>query len=184
MKHVCAKRPAGALEAAIRELIPTVSIPVLHLSACMPAQASVQQKTVLIGSLEKAVALDSADAADDKTDAVQAIDSIYQARKAHWVIQRLRRGEALSQVQIDDALALPPQSLSMEARIEMIKELKAAEAQDELGEQTHDPGNDWLAWDSYRQQRDRAQEISEALEAGADVRWSEIQNALQVPKFQ
>jgi len=86
------------------------------------------------------------------------------------------------QPQIDDALDVPPESISPDARSELIRELMTAEIRDELGEQTHGPGNDWIAWNSYREQRDRADSIVNALESGEEVPWSEIQQALRVPE--
>jgi hypothetical protein len=96
---------------------------------------------------------------------------------------RLRSDLRVAQPEIDDALDVPPESISPDARSELIRELTTAENRDELGEQTHGPDNDWLAWDSYREQRDRADSIAKALESGDEVPWSEIHEALRVPEF-
>jgi len=143
----------------------------------------VQQRALLIENLEAAIKLDYQNLADGKDDRVQADDSIYQATKAQGVIEQLQQGVEVPQSEVNDALDVPPESLSEDARAEIIKELNTAEKCDELGEQTHDPGNDWLAWDSYREQRDRAAEISKAMSLDVDVPWSEIQEALRVPEF-
>jgi hypothetical protein len=50
------------------------------------------------------------------TDPTQAADSVYQAQKAQWVVGKLKRGEEVSQSEIDDALDVPPQSISRDAR--------------------------------------------------------------------
>jgi hypothetical protein len=156
----------------------------LNLSACSPHQSSQQQQALLIEKLEAAREIDFRNVRDGNSDTVQADDSIYQARRAQEVIEQLQQGEQVPQLEIEDALDVPPEALSQGSREEMIKELLTAEKCDALGEQTHDPGNDWLAWDSYREQRHRAAEISKALEVGVDVPWSEIQEALRVPDFQ
>lgn len=170
-------------ETASIGIILIVSVIALDLCGCTPTQPSVQQRALLIENLEAAIKLDYQNLADGKDDRVQADDSIYQATKAQGVIEQLQQGVEVPQSEVNDALDVPPESLSEDARAEIIKELNTAEKCDELGEQTHDPGNDWLAWDSYREQRDRAAEISKAMSLDVDVPWSEIQEALRVPEF-
>jgi hypothetical protein len=159
------------------------SVMALNLSACTPTQSSQQHQALLIEKLEAAKAIDFQNVRDGNNDKVQSDDSIYQATKAQKAIEQLQQGEQVPQLEIEDALDVPPESLSRESREEMIKELRLSEKHDEIGEETHDPGNDWLAWDSYREQRHRAAEISRALEVGVDVPWSKIQEALRVPDF-
>ena len=164
-------------------LILQVCVFAVNLSACAQSQLSAQQRASWIQKLERARRLDEDESADRSVTPARAADSIGQANKAEGVIARLRRGEQVSQSEIDDALDVPPKSLSADARVELIKELQEAERRDELGEQYHDPGNDWLAWDSYRAQRDRSDMVLKALEAGEDVPWSEVQQALRVPRY-
>ena len=164
-------------------LVFAVCISVLALPACGQNQLLAQQRALLIGKIQAAKEIDSENSANGKTDSIQATDSMYQAQKAQRVIVQLKRGEEVSQPEIDDALDVPPETIPADARSELIKELKTAEGRDELGEQTHGPGNDWLAWDSYREQRDRADSIVKALESGEEVPWSKIQEALRVPEF-
>lgn len=160
-----------------------VCISILSLSACGQDQLPAQQRSFLIGKIQAARTIDAENLANGKTDTIQRLDSVYQAQKAKRVIGQLERNEQVSQPEIDDALDVPPESISADARGELIRELTTAERRDELGEQTHGPGNDWLAWDSYREQRDRADSIVKALESGKEVPWSEIQGALRVPEF-
>jgi hypothetical protein len=160
-----------------------VCVSVFSLSACARDQVPAQQRALLMEQIEKARAMDSENLANGMTDPTQAADSVYQAQKAQSVVGNLQRGEEVSQPEIDDALDVPPQSISRDARSELIRELTTAEKRDELGEQTHGPGNDWLAWDSYREQRDRADSIMKSLASGEEVPWSEIQQALRVPEF-
>lgn len=157
---------------------------VLSVSACAPDHNTAQQRALLMEQIEKAKAMDSEHLANGTTDPTQAAESVYQARRAQSVVERLHRGEELPQSEIDNALDVPPQSISRDARSELIRELMTAEKRDELGEQTHGPGNDWLAWDSYREHRHRAHNIMKALVRGEEVPWSEIQQALRVPEFQ
>jgi hypothetical protein len=160
-----------------------VAISVLSLPACGPDRLSSSQRDLLIEKIRAAGAIDAENLSNGKTDPTQAVDSRYQAQKARTIIGQLRRGEEVSQSKIDDALDVPSESISPDARSELVRELTTAEKRDELGEQTHGPGNDWLAWDSYRTQRDRANSIMKALKSGEELPWSEIQQALQVPEF-
>ena len=152
-----------------------VCLSLFSLFACGQAQAPAQKRALLIEKLQAAKAIDAENLANSHTDSIQAADSIYQAQKA-----QLKRGEEVSQPEIDDALNVPPETIPADAKLELIRELKVAEGRDELGAQTHGPGNDWLAWDSYKEQRDRADIIVKALESGEEVPWSEIQQALRV----
>jgi len=160
-----------------------VCVSVFSISACGPDQVPVQQRVLLIEQIQKAKVMDSENLTNGNTDAIQRLDSVYQAQKAQRLIGQLERNEQVSEPEIDDALDVPTESISAAARGELIRELTTAEKRDELGEQTHGPGNDWLAWDSYREQRDRADSIMKALEGGEEVPWSEIQRALRVPAF-
>jgi len=181
----CPRKPrARATDQITIGVILVASAMALNLSACAPNQSSQQQQALLIGKLEAAKEIDFQNVRASNNGKVQADDSIYQAIKAQKVIEQLQQGEQVPQPEIDDALDVPPKSLSRESREEMIKELLTAEKHDEIGEETHDPGDDWLTWNSYREQRHRATEISKALEVGVDVPWSEIQEALRVPDFQ
>ena len=159
-----------------------VCLSIFSSFACEQDQAPAQKTALLIEKLQAAKAIDVENLSDSHTDSTQAADSIYEAEKAQIVIGQLKRGEEVPRSEIDDALNVPPESISADAKLELIKELKIAEGRDELGEETHGPGNDWLAWDSYRQQRDRADSIVKALESGEEVPWSEIQHALRVPE--
>ena len=121
-----------------------VCISVFSMFACGQHQAPTQQWALLIEKIQSARAIDSGNLSDGHTDMIQAADSVYQAHKAQRVIGRLKRGEAACQLEIDDALDVPPESIPADARSEFIRELMTAEKRDELGE-THGPGNVWLA---------------------------------------
>jgi hypothetical protein len=125
--------------------------------------------------------LDERNADDPTTTLAQVIDSRGQEAKADESIAALTAGAEVPPSEIRDALDVPPTSLSQGTKTELIKELEEAELRDKLQGQTQDPGNNWLAWYSYRQQGDRADSMINALKAGEDVPWSEIQQALQVP---
>jgi guanyl-specific ribonuclease Sa len=120
------RRPIGLMFA--------VCISVLSLPACGQDQLPAQQRTVLIGKIQAARAIDAENLANGKTDPIQAIDSVYQAQKAQRVIEQLKRGEPVAQPEIDDALDVPPESISPDARSELIRELTTAENRDEQGE--------------------------------------------------
>ena len=157
---------------------------ILSISACTSVQQSSEERVLPMRKLEAAKQMDEENARGDKSDNVQSDDSIYQASQAQRVIIRLQQGQTVTQSEIEDALDVPPESVTPEARTELIKELSIAENRDELGEQNHDPGNDWLTWNSFREQRERADSVSKALQVGVNVPWSEIQQALRVPEMQ
>jgi hypothetical protein len=105
------------------------------------------------------------------------------AQKTALLIEKLQAAKAIDAENLADSHTDSTQAAdsiyqAQKAQI-VIGQLKG---RDELGEQTHGPGNDWLAWDSYRQQRGRADSIVKALENGEEVPWSEIQQALRVPE--
>jgi hypothetical protein len=179
MKHFLKSAQYSAADTAVAWIL-AVSAIAWNLCGCASTQPSSEPRSVLIGKLKTAEDIDLQNVRSSRRETAQASDSTYQAYKAQKVIDQLQQGQEVPQPIIDDALDVPPESISGDARMEMIKELKAAEKCDELGEQTHDPGNDWLAWDSYREQRSRAAELSKALQIGADVPWTEIQQTLQI----
>jgi hypothetical protein len=181
-KHSASRGPNGTDRATLG-LIFLVCAFVFEASACATAQSIPQQQALTITKLEAAKQIDLQNVRDGKSDKVQADDSAHQAAKAESVIEQLKQEKEVQQVKMDDALDVPPESLSWDSRGELIKELFAAQKCDELGEEAHDPGNDWLAWDSYREQRKRAGETSKALTLRVEVPWSEIQEALRVPDF-
>jgi hypothetical protein len=66
---------------------------------------------------------------------MQAIDSARQAGKTDQTIATLwQRGE-IAELEIRDALDIPPVSLSQNAKTELIKELEHAEQRDRLEQQ-------------------------------------------------
>jgi primosomal protein N' len=154
----------------------------LALCACGQAGQSVQQRSQIIEQLQTAKQLDERNACDPQTDLTQVIDSRGQAAKADQSIAALRAGAEVSQPELRDALDVPPSSLSPDAKIELIRELEEAKQRDQVEAQTQDPGNNWLAWHSYREQGDRANSVISELKNGEDVPWSEIQQALLVPE--
>jgi hypothetical protein len=154
----------------------------LALCACGQAGASLQQRSLMIEQLQTAKRLDERNARDPKTDLTQMIDSTGQAAKADLSIAALKAGVEVPPPEIQDALDVPPTSLSQDTKTELIRELEEAEQRDNLRAQALDPGNDWLAWHSYREQRDTADSVIHALKGGEEVPWSEIQQALQVPE--
>jgi hypothetical protein len=107
----------------------------LSISACAPAQPSLGERLVLI-KLEAAEQMDDENLSGGKSEIVQANDSIYQASQAQKIILRLRQGKTVTQAEISDALDVLPESVTPEAKNELIKELSIAESRDDLREQT------------------------------------------------
>jgi hypothetical protein len=166
--------------------LPTTAFLLLSFAVCACSQSgpSLQQRSFIIGQLQMAKQLDEQNARDPKTDLTQVIDSRGQEAKADDSIAAVRAGVEVPAPELRDALDVPPTSLSQDTKTELIKELEEAEQRDNQKAQTEDPGNHWLAWHSYREQRDRADSVINSLKGGEDVPWSEIQQALQAPEFE
>jgi hypothetical protein len=169
-----------------------LSIP---LSAC--ARSAVQPRTpvtttknkaALVEELKSAKQQDWSSALDPQVAPSEEEDFLDQMNKADRAIKELTHGFEVPQSEIDDALLVPPKSLSLQKRLQLIRQLQDAAQQDERNEQAM--LND-LAWsdsvapmDTYTfdQQKALAEGVIKDLEIGEDVHWSTIKEALVVPQ--
>jgi len=104
-----------------------------------------------------------------------------QAEKADRVMNDLEHGQYVSQAQIDDALFVPPKSLSPAQRARLVDELKKARDLDNRGwwDWTRDPV---IAQDFSVQEKKANRAITD-LETNQQVSWSEISEGLAVPQY-
>ena len=93
----------------------------------------------------------------------------------------LEHGKYVDRSQIDDALFVPPKSLSLTRRAQLIAELKDARYLDDRGwwDWTRDP----VIAQDFSVQRKKANRAIKDLETDQQISWSEIDEGLQVPEY-
>jgi hypothetical protein len=93
----------------------------------------------------------------------------------------LEHGRHVSQSQIDDALFVPPKSLSLAERAQLIQQLKYAKYLDDQGwwDWTRDP----VIAQDFSVQEKKANRAIRDLETNQQISWSEIDEGLQVPQY-
>jgi hypothetical protein len=163
----------------------TVSVLVLtaSLAACAPAEsnASSAQTAQTIQRLQAARQLDLHNALDPNVGPVASGDYSVRADDAARVASDLQHGQYVSQVQIDDALFVPPRSISPAQRAKLIDELKQAKDLDDQGwwDWTRDP----IIAQDFSVQEKKASRAIRDLETNQQISWSEIDQGLQVPQY-
>ena len=108
-------------------------------------------------------------------------DYSLRADKAARVMDDLEHGRHVSQSQIDDALFVPPKSLSLAERAQLIQQLKYAKYLDDQGwwDWTRDP----VIAQDFSVQEKKANRAIRDLETNQQISWSEIDEGLQVPQY-
>jgi hypothetical protein len=155
----------------------------LSLSACTPAESNVSAARTerTLRQLQAAREADLSNAMDPTLGPVASGDYSVRADKAAQVMSDLEHGKYVSRSQIDEAIFVPPKSLSLEERAQLVNELRAARALDNQG------WWDWT-WDPVIAQDFSVQEIKanraiKDLETNQQVSWQEIQEGLHVPEY-
>lgn len=154
------------------------------LSACAPTEASVSDAAECEGTLQRLEAARKADlsnAIDPGVGPVASGDYSIRADRAEQVMYDLEHGKYVSQSQIDAALFVPPKSISLADRAQLIRELKQARNLDDRGwwDWTRDP----IIAQDFSVQEKKASRAIIALETGQQISWSEIDEGLQVPQY-
>src|ERR1700692_2060611 len=105
------------------------------LSACAPTEsnASNAQSERTLERLQAAREIDLSNAKDPEVGPAASGDYSLRADKAERVMDDLEHGKFVDQSQIDDALFVPPKSLSPTQRAQLINELKYARNLDDRG---------------------------------------------------
>ena len=180
-------------------LVQIVSIALLPLalSACTGAAAETasarqtttppQDKSALIERLETAKQIDWKDSQDQSVALITRGDFLVQMDKANAAIEKLTNDYEVPRSQIQDALWIPPKSISTQVRERLIQQLHVARQHDDRNEQQ------MLNADSYDHmdfpantaifdlQKERATDVANDLKAGDVLPWGEIKSALYVP---
>lgn len=173
------------------QLLLTFSLSIqLYACASSAAQtqtpARIQNTEALVEELQDAKRLDWVSALDPRVRPSEEEDFLDQMNKADRAIKELTHGFEVPQSEIDDALMVPPRSLSASQRTRLIRQIQDAVEQDDRNEQAM--LND-LAWsdsaapaDTFKfdQQKELANGVIKNLEIGEDVHWSTIKEALVV----
>jgi hypothetical protein len=155
----------------------------LSLSACAPTESNVSnaQGEQILQRLQAAREIDLRNARDPEVGPVASGDYSVRADKADQVMYSLEHGQYVSQSQIDDALFVPPKSLSPALKAELIHELENAKNQDNQGwwDWTRDP----VIAQDFSVQEKKAKRAIRYLETDQQISWSEIDDSLQVPRY-
>ncbi|MGD0291209.1 MAG: hypothetical protein ABSC63_16320 [Candidatus Binataceae bacterium] len=165
------------------------------LSACAQSAAQLQtpttttkNKAALVEELESAKQQDWRNALDPHVAPSEEEDFLDQMNKADRALKELTHGFKVPQSEIEEALMVPPKSLSSRKRLQLIRQLQDAVQQCDRNEQAM--LND-LAWSdsvapmdtfTFDQQKALAESVIKDLEIGEEVHWSTIKEALVVPQ--
>ena len=155
----------------------------LSLSACAPTESDISyaQSERTLQRLQAAREIDLSNARDPDVGPVASGDYSLRADRAEQVMYDLEHGQYVSQSQIDDALFIPPKSISLEQRAHLIRELEIAKNQDEQGwwDWTRDP----IIAQDFAVQEKKANRAIKDLETRQQISWSQINDGLEVPRY-
>src|SRR6202167_2454900 len=155
----------------------------LSLSACAPTESNVSyaQSEQTLERLQAARDIDLRNAKDPEVGPVASGDYSVRADKAALVMNDIEHGQYVSQSQIDDALFVPPRSISLTQRAELIRKLKDAKNLDNRGwwDWTRDP----IIAQDFSVQEKKANRAIRDLETDQQISWSEIDEGLEVPRY-
>jgi hypothetical protein len=156
----------------------------VSLSACAPAESnaiSTAQYQRTLNRLAAARESDLANAKDPEVGPVASGDYSIRADKAADVMSDIERGQYVSQSRINDAMFVPPKTLSTAQRASLIDELKYARDLDNRGwwDWTRDP----VIAQDFAVQEKKANRAIKDLETNQQVSWSEIDEGLHVPRY-
>jgi hypothetical protein len=104
-----------------------------------------------------------------------------QADRAETAITDLSNHTNVSRSEISKALFVPPKHLSSAQRIELIKRLEQAKAEDNQIWHSHLGGWDPILTEDCTVQQMRVDRVVNKLETEEPVSWSEIDEAIYVP---
>ncbi len=153
------------------------------LSACAPTESNVSnaQGERTLERLQAAREIDLSNARDPEVGPAASGDYSLRADKAEQVMDDLEHGKYVSQSQIDDAMFVPPKSLSLAQRTQLINELKYARSLDNRGwwDWTRDP----VIAQNFSVQEKKADRAIRDLETDQQISWSEIDEGLAVPRY-
>src|ERR1700691_2914084 len=124
-------------------------IPLALLSACAQAAAPaltpapLPNNAQLVERLETAKRLDWTNALDSNVAPTEQEDFLSQMNKADRAIKELTHGFSVPQSEIEDALWVPPKSISAKQKTQLIEQLQNAIEQDDRNEQEQLTDANW-----------------------------------------
>ncbi len=131
--------------------------------------------------LQAAREIDLSNANDPEVGPPASGDYSLRADKAAQVMYALEHGNPVDRSEIDDALFVPPKSLSPAQRAQLINQLKYARNLDNRGwwDWTRDP----VIAQNFSVQEKKADRAIRDLETDQQLSWSEIDQGLAVPLY-
>jgi hypothetical protein len=169
-------RIAGAIASAV--------VFAASLSACAPTESNAVSTAQYEQTLQRLAAAresDLSNARDVEVGPVASGDYSIRADKAAQIMDDLEHGQYVSQSRINDALFVPPKTLSEAQRARLIDELRYARDLDNAGwwDWTRDP----VIAQDFAVQEKKADRAIRDLETNQQTSWSEIDEGLQVPRY-
>ena len=154
------------------------------LSACAPTESNVMSAAQYNQTLRRLAAARESDlgnAKDPEVGPVASGDYSVRADRAAQVIDDLEHGQYVSRSRLNDALFVPPKTLSEAQRARVIDELKYARDLDNAGwwDWTRDP----VIAQDFAVQEKKANRAIRDLETNQQISWSEIDEGLHVPRY-
>jgi hypothetical protein len=153
------------------------------LSGCAPTESNVSnaQSERTLEGLQAAREIDLSNARDPEVGPAASGDYSLRADRAEQVMDDLEHGKYVSQSRIDDAMFVPPKSLSLAQRTQLINELIYAKNLDDRGwwDWTRDP----VIAQNFSVQEKKADRAIRDLETDQQISWSEIDEGLAVPRY-
>lgn len=137
----------------------------------------------LIRQLEAVEEVDESAARDPQISLVRKEDFFEQADKAERAIRELMYGYNVPPAELAQALAIPPKTLSPQAKADLIRQLQdSIEANDRLEQKRL---NDYVSEATidtrpYDSQKAFAASVIKELNIGEDVHWDTLQAAVQL----
>src|SRR5271166_1027419 len=105
------------------------------LSACAPAESDLSslRSEETLKRLQAAREIDLSNARDPEVGPVASGDYSIRADNAEQIMIEIEHGQDVSRSRINNALFVPPKSISLEQRARLVGELKEARAMDNRG---------------------------------------------------
>ena len=152
-----------------------------HTSSCATPESNTptRDRIQLIQQLRAAKELDLSNAHDVSVGPVAAGDFMLRADRADDVISDLEHGFPVPRAEVNDALFVPPKSLSEKQRADLLQELQQAKWRDNRGwwDWTRDP----VIAQNFSVQEKKADRVIRELKTDQPVSWHDIQEAMEVP---
>jgi hypothetical protein len=156
-------------------------------AAYTPQVANATGTQQLITQLQEAKSLDEAGATDPSVNVPRKEDFYAKIKEADRAIEMLQSGQTPSDMELSDALEVPPRHLTPQSRAELIQQLQGAISLDEQREQsvvswgTDVFNQDPNAPTEFGQQEKLAQEQIDLLKHATPVSLISVKQALYVP---